>query len=531
MLRRTLPPEPSIHPFDVLKAPPISFFYPGNTMDALLLLGTWICPSLAALLLLFQIFHSSSARSKKNFPPGPFSWPLVGSLFSLGPYRHRSLAEMARKYGPVMFLRLGVRPHIIISSPEMARQVLKEHDVEFASRPLFSTIGRLLSYNFQDLIFAPHGERWKMLRRVCGTELFTASKVSHFAGTRKRELGAFGEIVEASAKDGHEFDLSSMLHEYFTNLMTCVLFGRKFYGTDTPLTPEAEAYKASWAIQAKESRRLFAGDYIPAIRWLDTLRGTQNRLKNEALPARSRFLEAVIEEHAKDFDPENPRDFVDVMLTLGGENKLSNDQIIALLQDLLLAGTGTSKGTIEWAISELIVNPRVQEKAHEELDRVVGRDRPLEESHLKDLLYIQAIVKEVFRKRPIAPLGLPHYNDREVTLAGYTIAAHTTVLVNIWAIHHDPSIWSDPELFLPERFLGSDHSVLGKDFDLLPFSSGRRRCVGIPLAMPHVTLTLAYLLHRWSWRSPLGKPIEMAELAGAGAAAVTSPRIVCASHR
>ncbi|XP_024515306.1 flavonoid 3',5'-hydroxylase-like [Selaginella moellendorffii] len=144
-------------------------------------------------------------------------------------------------------------------------------------------------------------------------------------------------------------------------------------------------------------------------------------------------------------------------------------------QNLLLAGTNTSKGTVEWAMSDMIHCPGVQKKAHEELDRIVGRNRCLEETDLKNLPYIQAIVKEVLHLHPLATTGLPHSNPGTSQLAGYTITANTTLLVNIWGIHHDPANWSDPKSFCPERFLGSDHSILGNHFDLIPFGSGQRR--------------------------------------------------------
>ncbi|XP_024535166.1 flavonoid 3'-monooxygenase-like [Selaginella moellendorffii] len=504
------------------------------SMDSLLYSSVWYywttCLCLAiAFFALFNLYSRKKAHS--NLPPGPFSWPLVGSLPSLGRSRHRSLHRLAKKYGPIMYMELGSRPHVIISSPAMAREVLKDHDVEFASRPQFHTFFKNVSHDYNDLVFAPHGERWKMLRRVSGTEIFAAGRVNHFSGIRKRELAAFASIIEKSAAAGEAFDLTALLHELFTNLMTSVLFGQKFYNSDTPVTLEAEAYRAVWDTIIAESERLYIGDFIPALRWVDKVKRSEHRLKNQIIPAVENFLNAIVKQHKESFVAENPpRDFVDVMLSLGGENKMDDMAIIALLQNLLVAGTNTSKGTVEWAMSEMIRCPGVQKKAHEELDRIVGRNRCLEETDLKDLPYIQAIVKEVLRLHPLATTGLPHSNPATSQLAGYTIPANTTLLVNIWGIHHDPANWSDPESFCPERFLGSDHSVLGNHFDLIPFGSGRRRCVGMPLAIPHVSLTLAYLLHRFEWRMPDGQEIDMEETTGL-ATMPAKRRIVCATVR
>ncbi|XP_002976098.2 flavonoid 3'-monooxygenase [Selaginella moellendorffii] len=475
----------------------------------------WLCVAAAGALLasLGNVY-----RHWQKLPPGPWGWPIVGCLFCVSRRNlHRSFAELATKYGPIVYLNMGSRATVVISSPEVARAVFREHDVQFASRPRYSTPFKHISQNFKDLVFAPYGGRWKNLRKICSTELFTASKVNMFGGIRKAELHDFCNNIAMRAAAGEEVNLSVCFQELLTNLMSSVLFGKKFYTSDLPPVAEAAAYRATWGMLTQESGKIYLGDYIPALHWLDRLRGKDQRIRKTIIPALQGLLNSVIEERRKQLRRDKPRDFVDVMVALNDQKSLSNDEIVAIIQDMLLAGTGTTRSTLEWGFSELVRHPEVQRRAQEELDRVVGRERYVQESDLSGLPYIQALVKEIMRLHPAAPLGLPHFNSCPVSLAGYTIPANSTLHVNIWAICRDPSSWERAHEFRPERFLGSCHNLLGQHFELIPFSSGRRRCAGINLALLHVSLTLAYLLHRFEWRPPPGvdvSEIDMSETTG-----------------
>ena len=177
-------------------------------------------------------------------------------------------------------------------------------------------------------------------------------------------------------------------------------------------------------------------------------------------------------------------------------------------QDLIAGGTESSAVTVEWAISELLKHPEVLEKATEELDRVVGRERWVEEKEVHRLPYVEAIVKETMRMHPVAPMLVPRLSREHTTFDGYDIPAGTRVLVNVWTIGRDPSIWDAPEEFRPERFLGSPIDVKGHDFQLLPFGAGRRMCPGYSLGLKVIQLSLANLLHGFKWRLPPGTKAE-----------------------
>lgn len=157
---------------------------------------------------------------------------------------------------------------------------------------------------------------------------------------------------------------------------------------------------------------------------------------------------------------------------------------------------------MEWALSELLKRPKIFEKATEELDRVIGKDRWVEEKDVQNLPYVEAIMKETMRMHPVAPMLVPRMSREDCTIDGYDIPAGTRALVNIWTIGRDPEIWDSPDQFCPERFLGKSIDVKGHDFELLPFGSGRRMCPGYSLGLKVIQLTLANLLHGFKWSLP-----------------------------
>lgn len=158
--------------------------------------------------------------------------------------------------------------------------------------------------------------------------------------------------------------------------------------------------------------------------------------------------------------------------------------------------------TVEWAISELLKRPELFDKAIEELDRVIGKDRWVQEKDIKNLPYIESIVKETMRMHPVAPMLVPRCTREDCKVAGYDVPAGTRVLVSVWTIGRDPGLWENPNEFIPDRFIGKNIDVRGHDFELLPFGSGRRMCPGYSLGLKVIQATLANLLHGFKWSLP-----------------------------
>lgn len=171
---------------------------------------------------------------------------------------------------------------------------------------------------------------------------------------------------------------------------------------------------------------------------------------------------------------------------------------------MLAAGMDTSSTAIEWALSDMFKHPQVLKKVQEELERVVGLERLVEESDLANLDYFDMVVKESMRLHPVAPLLIPHEAMEDCMVNGFHIPKKSRVIINVWAIGRDPEAWPNPQEFNPERFVGTNIDVRGRDFQLLPFGSGRRGCPGLQLGLTVVRLVLAQLVHCFDWELPDG---------------------------
>ncbi|CAN1288134.1 Cytochrome P450 98A3, partial [Linum perenne] len=193
------------------------------------------------------------------------------------------------------------------------------------------------------------------------------------------------------------------------------------------------------------------------------------------------------------------------------------NKVVLMLQDMITAGMDTTAISSEWAMAEIVKHPRVQQKLHEEMDRVIGFERVMTEADFSSLPYLQCVVKESLRLHPPTPLMLPHRSNANVKIGGYDIPKGSNVHVNVWAVARDPAAWKEPLEFKPERFLEEDVDMKGHDYRLLPFGAGRRVCPGAQLGINLVTSMLGHLLHHFQWSPPEGvKPeeIDMSENPG-----------------
>ncbi|RID67677.1 hypothetical protein BRARA_D02749 [Brassica rapa] len=220
----------------------------------------------------------------------------------------------------------------------------------------------------------------------------------------------------------------------------------------------------------------------------------------------TKTLEKSLRNNTKDA---SNNDFLDALLD---ETELDNNDIEHLLLDMFTAGTETSSSTLEWAMSELLTNPKTMAKAQAEIKHMIGQNRLVQEPDISEMPYVQAVVKETFRLHPTVPLLLPRKAETDVEIFGYLVPKDAQVLVNVWAIGRDPNVWEDPARFQPERFLGKVTDVKGRDYELTPFGAGRRICPGMPLAVKTVSLMLVSLLYSFDWKLP--NSVDMDETFG-----------------
>nr|WGU11329.1 p-coumarate 3-hydroxylase [Crinum x powellii] len=459
------------------------------------------------LLLSYLLFK----RLTTKLPPGPKPWPVVGNLYDIKPVRFRCFAEWAQTYGPIMSVWFGTTLNVVVSSSELAKEVLKEKDQVLADRPRNRAAARF-SREGKDLIWADYGPHYVKVRKVCNLELFSPKRLEGLRPIREDEVTAMVESVfkECARQDkiGKCLVVRNHLSGVAFNNITRLAFGKRFVNSEGVMDEQGMEFKGIVANGLKFGASLSLGEYVTWLKWMFPL-DEEAFAKHGA--RRDRLTRAIMEEHTRARKESGARQhFVDALLTLQEKYDLSEDTIIGLLWDMITAGMDTTVITVEWAMAELVKHPRVQEKVQEELDRVVGVDRIMTETDFPNLPYLQCVVKEALRLHPPTPLMLPHKASANVRIGGYDIPKGSVVHINVWAIARDPNLWKNPLEFRPERFQEENIDIKGNDFRVLPFGAGRRVCPGAQLGINLVQSMLGHLMHHFKWELPEGmKPEEV----------------------
>ncbi|XP_058080717.1 flavonoid 3'-monooxygenase CYP75B137-like [Magnolia sinica] len=438
-------------------------------------------------------------------PPGPRGLPLIGSLPYLGPNPHRYFSKLAQTYGPIMKLKLGSKLCIIITSPNLVKEVLRCHDAIFANRDVPAAI-QALSYDGNDMAFSPYGPKWRMMRKVCSRELMHPTVLDFYYSLRRCQVHQM--VCYVRTQVGTPVDIGKLGFQTALNMVTCMIWGGTLDGEDMIRVGHEIRHLT------KEMNELLAtpnvSDLFPIISRFD-VQGIVGHMKR--LWYRSdQIFESIIDQRLKMDRGEGgkeSKDFLQLLLKLKEEGvdpktPLNLTHIKAMFMDMMGGGTDTTSSIVEWAMAEMMQNPEIMRKAQEELEQVVGMDNMVEESHMSKLPYLEAVLKEVLRLHPPVPFLIPRSPSQTCTVGGYTVPKGTQMIINIWAIHRDPEAWDNPLEFCPERFYNSTSKwdYRGNDFRYIPFGSGRRMCVGISMAERMLTYVLASLLHSFDWRLP-----------------------------
>ncbi|KAL8134966.1 hypothetical protein AgCh_009834 [Apium graveolens] len=492
---------------------------PADFFIVLLLFGALFC-----FIRLCPSISSTIHKTSQKRPPGPLGLPLIGHLHMLGELPHRTLNKLSQVYGPIMSLRLGSVPTIIVSSPAAAELFLKTHDTVFASRPR-SQASDYLWYGTKAMAFTENGAYWRSVRKFCTLELLSSTKINSMEGLRREALLVLVDKLKRAATTHEVVDVSEELAHLTEDMTFRMLLGKT----------RDEKVGLSQVIQelAEIVGAFNIADYVPFLGALD-LQGFTRRLRVIGKTA-DNILEAIVDDHIQAANKSNAkldRDFVDVILSL--ENNLTGihghlaqnidrSSIKAIILDMIFGAIDTSQTAIEWIMSELIRHPRVMKLVQQEIRNVIGDYEFVEESHLSKLDYLDMVVKESMRLHPVGPLLIPRESLEDIVIDGYYIKKDSRIIVNTWSIGRDPRIWSENvEEFLPERFIGSNIDLRGKSFELMPFGSGRRGCPAMYLGQINIKLVVAQLVHSFNWELPFGMSPE--ELDMDEAFGLTMPR-------
>ncbi|KAJ8429241.1 hypothetical protein Cgig2_026277 [Carnegiea gigantea] len=482
------------------------FLHHTPTKDPIMEATLWLLPIISLLVALFLVQKLLMKKSDKfRLPPGPSKLPVVGNLHQLAAKNmspHHRLRELARVYGPIMHLRLGEVPTLVVSSADAAKEVLKNHDIRFANRPKLM-VGKILFYNFSDIGLSPYGEYWRQLRKIATLELFTVKRVQSFRHVREEEVSKFIKSVASEAAFGSVVNLNDKLFGLLFNITSRIVFSRE--GEDQ------DAFRVFLSNLVDALAGFSIADLYPSIKLLESMSGFRKKLQ-EMIKESDRMLDPIIKDHlSKKRQGKAEEDLVDVLLRFQKENESTNmpfslttNNIKSVILEIFSAGSETSFSTVEWAMSELLRNPKVMERAQAEVRDVFKKKGIIGESSLNELKYLKLVIKETLRLHPIVPLLVRRESTEHCQIHGYDVPPKTRLMVNVWAIATDPQYWEEPEVFKPERFERSSIDYKGTNFEFIPFGSGRRMCPAIAFALANIELLLAMMLYHFDWKLPAG---------------------------
>ncbi|XP_048740940.2 steroid 17-alpha-hydroxylase/17,20 lyase-like [Ostrea edulis] len=459
---------------------------------------------LAGVSIGLVVFYAIK-RMRYRLPPGPWSIPLVGNYSVYTSVEvHKKAMELSKKYGPVLSLSFGPKRLIILNNIDVVLEAMVKRKADFAGRPKF-TSGDLFTEGGKDIVLSTYSPTWKLHRKIAGKAL------RHYLQ---------GDLLENMIQDNMNKFLNKMAQEKdpfcardYINLMVfhqlyTICFGEKRTVDD----PEVKGFLKldedllnEFGTGVLEDLFPYFKDIYPTAKWTKLVDKIGEVLA---------ILRAKFKEHLDTFEPGVNRDFIDSLLIARQEaenegdeaalEKLDDTHLVQTISDIFFAGVDSTRMTMDWFVYFMTKHPEIQSKCQEEIDRVVGSGMPSMKNR-NDFDLIEACLFETMRMGNVAGLGVPHKTICDSEVGGYDIPKGTTVMINHWALHHDPKYWKDHESFDPYRYLDENGKMKPTRPDSwLPFSAGRRVCLGETVAKPELLLMCANLLKRFEIRLPDG---------------------------
>ncbi|CAL8334315.1 unnamed protein product [Boreogadus saida] len=456
---------------------------------------------LAGLVLTWLWWLTAKYRSNVRLPPGPRGLPLLGNLLQLdkrAPFT--TLLKLSASYGPVMTIYLGTQRLVVLVGYDVIKEALVENADEFAGRgPIPLLVRATRGYG----LAISNGERWKQLRR------FTLSTLRDFGMGRKGMEEWIKEesrhlVDRISSTKASPFDPTFLLSCTVSNVICCLVFGERF-------SYDNEHFLSLLKIISQTLKHFSSpiGQLYNVFPWLPDRLSSRHRAVFNDIEKLRKFIMEKILEHQDTMNPSAPRDYIDCFLTRlkqeqdDASSEFNHENLESTVFNLYMAGTETTSTTIRFALSVLIKYPIIQEHMQQEIASVIGSERCPNMEDRKSLPFTDAVIHEVQRLLDIVPMNAPHYAVQHISFRGYDIPKGTMIIPMLHSVLREEKHWETPWSFNPQHFLDLDGNFK-KNPAFLPFSAGKRSCVGESLARMEVFLFMVSLVQRFTFSCPSG---------------------------
>uniref|UniRef100_A0A5F9CNJ7 Cytochrome P450 n=1 Tax=Oryctolagus cuniculus TaxID=9986 RepID=A0A5F9CNJ7_RABIT len=457
-------------------------------MDLVVVLG--LCLSCLLLLSLWKQSHGGG-----KLPPGPTPFPILGNVLQLDfKDLSKSLTNLSKVYGPVFTVYLGMKPTVVVHGYEAVKEALVDLGHELSGRSRFLVTAKL-NKGF-GVIFS-NGKRWTETRR------FSLMTLRNF-GMGKRSIEervqeeAHCLVEELRKTNASPCDPTFILGCAPCNVICSIIFHNRFDYKDEHFLKLMEKFNENVRILSSPWLQVYNNfpallDYFPGIH--KTLLKNADYIKN--------FIMEKVKEHQKLLDVNNPRDFIDCFLIkMEQENNLefTLESLVIAVSDLFGAGTETTSTTLRYSLLLLLKHPEVAARVQEEIERVIGRHRSPCMQDRSRMPYTDAVIHEIQRFIDLLPTNLPHAVTRDVKFRNYFIPKGTDIITSLTSVLHDEKAFPNPKVFDPGHFLDESGNFKKSDY-FMPFSAGKRMCVGEGLARMELFLFLTSILQNFKLQS------------------------------
>ncbi|KAG8580000.1 hypothetical protein GDO81_007072 [Engystomops pustulosus] len=454
---------------------------------------------LAIIICIFLATVLFNQKEHPNYPPGPRPLPIIGNILNLNVEKpYLSFQELAKTYGPVFSIRIGVQKIVVLCGYDIVKEALVNHAEEFSDRPYVPAL--FDAAKGYGMAFS-NGQNWKAMRR------FTISTLRDF---------------------GKPFDNIQIMNSAVANIIISILLGHRFDYDDPKLQRLLTIIMDNIRIAGTPAALLY--NAFPSImRWIPGSHKTIRQITDEV----HSFIREVFTRQRNQLDVNDQRNLIDCYLVKQKEEKpdpelyFHDENLTSLVADLFAAGMETTSTTLRWGLLLMMKYPEIQKNVQQEIEKVIGAAEP-QLSHRKEMPYTDAVIHEIQRFGNIVPTNVPHMTNQDVTLKGFFIPKGTHIIPSLTSVLRDNKYFEKPDEFYPQHFLDFDGNFV-KNEAFIPFSAGKRSCAGENLAKMELFLFFTKLLQNFTFQAPLGAKLDLNSAVGF----TSSPKthLICAIPR